>query len=203
MGDNEIRGQDACDHAEERACCLTPRQREVVQLAANGKTARQSARILGLSLRTVQGYLDQARRRAGVASTAELVAWAVSTWIVSYDGLVRAPQHNSGREAREIPGETKTIMCTNPEISAHAPQDLLANDGVERRVSEDSRRQSADGQRLRRRGRPTVMTASRLAQTRELLGSHTITDIATKLGVSRRTLTHICGKSARTRTARR
>jgi transposase-like protein len=32
------------------------------------------------------------------------------------------------------------------------------------------------------------MTASRLAQARELLGSHTITDIATKLGVSRRTL---------------
>jgi DNA-binding CsgD family transcriptional regulator len=32
------------------------------------------------------------------------------------------------------------------------------------------------------------MTASRLARARELLGSHTITEIAAKLGVSRRTL---------------
>lgn len=113
MGGNEISGldpQDTCDRAGERACGLTPRQREVVQLAANGRTAGQSARTLGLSVRTVQDYLEQARRRAGAASTAELVAWAVSAGIVAYGGLVPAPRHDSGREAREVPDGMKMIM---------------------------------------------------------------------------------------------
>jgi hypothetical protein len=115
------------------------------------------------------------------------VAWAVSVGIVSHGGLLPATRQDSGREAREIPGETNTIMCENSEISAHIPQDLLANDGPAGRVSDGSR-QPTDGQRSRHRGRPTVMTASRLAQAKELPGSHTITDIATKLGVSRRTV---------------
>lgn len=192
MGSDESKGQDprhTCDRANDRACGLTTRQREVVQLAANGRTAGQSACALGLSVRTVQDHLEEARGRAGVASTTELVAWAISTGIVSYRQMVvPAPRHDSGREVREFPAGTKTAMCKNLNIPAHDPQDQPANDGAERRGSDDSRHRSADGQSLHRRGRPTVMTAGRLALARELLGSHTITDIAMKLGVSRRTL---------------
>jgi DNA-binding CsgD family transcriptional regulator len=123
-----------------------------------------------------------------VATTAELVAWAVGAGIVAHGGLVPAPRHGSRGEAKDIPDGTKSIMCKNPEVSAHAPQHLLVNDGADGPASDGSSRRSGAGQRSRQRGRPTVMTASRLAQARELLGSHTITDIATKLGVSRRTL---------------
>ena len=40
----------------------------------------------------------------------------------------------------------------------------------------------------RRRGRPTVMTPERVAEARQLLPTHSMTDIARKLGVSRATL---------------
>lgn len=62
---------------------MTPRQAEVVQLVAEGQTARRIGVLLGLSTRTVEGHLHQARQRIGVSTVAELVAWAVAIGIVS------------------------------------------------------------------------------------------------------------------------
>ena len=64
---------------------LTERQTQVLQLAVLGFTAKETARQLGISKNTVDEHLGEARRRAGVATKAQLIAWAVASGIVPYD----------------------------------------------------------------------------------------------------------------------
>ena len=56
---------------------LTPRQREAVQLVAQGQTDKGIARELKLSEETVTKYLNAARRRYGLSRRAQLVAAAL------------------------------------------------------------------------------------------------------------------------------
>lgn len=44
--------------------------------AAKGKTAPETARLTGIKARTVQNYLDNARRKLGAATVPQLVAIA-------------------------------------------------------------------------------------------------------------------------------
>jgi DNA-binding CsgD family transcriptional regulator len=60
---------------------LTPRQRKVVLLTISGLGAKECARELGISKRTVEDHLAQAKVRAGVGSKEELIAWAVRVGI--------------------------------------------------------------------------------------------------------------------------
>lgn len=53
---------------------LTPREREVARLAANGVTRRAIAADLGLSLRTVSNHLNHVYAKLGVADRASLAA---------------------------------------------------------------------------------------------------------------------------------
>ena len=61
---------------------LTPRERKVVQLVAEGLSNRQVSRRLDLSIRTVEIYRGAAKRKAGVSSTADLVRYAVRNRLV-------------------------------------------------------------------------------------------------------------------------
>ncbi|MFL6117959.1 MAG: response regulator transcription factor [Catenulispora sp.] len=63
---------------------LTPRQTEVVRLAVQGLTAKQTASKLGISKNTVDEHLREARRRVGAPSKTRLIAWAVSCGVVTY-----------------------------------------------------------------------------------------------------------------------
>jgi DNA-binding NarL/FixJ family response regulator len=56
---------------------LTPRQREVLRLLADGKRMKEIAAILGLSTRTVETHKYEMMQALGVGSTAELVKYAV------------------------------------------------------------------------------------------------------------------------------
>lgn len=56
---------------------LTPRQRECLVLAQMGKTAVQIAFGLGLSLHTVNSYLNEAYRRLGARNRVQAVMLAV------------------------------------------------------------------------------------------------------------------------------
>jgi DNA-binding NarL/FixJ family response regulator len=62
--------------AAERAV-LTPRQREVLRLLADGKRMKEIAAILGLSTRTVETHKYEMMQTLGVGSTAELVKYAI------------------------------------------------------------------------------------------------------------------------------
>ena len=61
----------------------SPRQREVLQLLAEGHTMKQIARILKIEPRTVAFHKYGMMRQLGVKSTAELVHFAVKLRVVS------------------------------------------------------------------------------------------------------------------------
>lgn len=56
---------------------LTPRQVEVLRWAANGKSVRDTSQIMGLSVHTVDTYLELARTRLQALNTAHAVARAL------------------------------------------------------------------------------------------------------------------------------
>jgi DNA-binding CsgD family transcriptional regulator len=62
---------------------LSPRELEVVQLVANGRTNREIARALVLSPRTVACHVDSAMRKLKVPSRTALAVSAIETGIVS------------------------------------------------------------------------------------------------------------------------
>ena len=55
---------------------LTPREREVFEHVAQGKTSKQIADTLTISVHTVNNHRKRICRKVGVHSTAELVASA-------------------------------------------------------------------------------------------------------------------------------
>jgi DNA-binding NarL/FixJ family response regulator len=61
---------------------LTPRQREILQLIGEGKTAKEVAGILNISTRTAEGHKYEIMQALGVTSTAELVQYAIRLRLV-------------------------------------------------------------------------------------------------------------------------
>jgi DNA-binding NarL/FixJ family response regulator len=62
---------------------LTPRQRDVLRLLADGKRMKEIAAILGLSTRTVETHKYEMMQALGVGSTAELVKYAIKHELTS------------------------------------------------------------------------------------------------------------------------
>ena len=62
---------------------LTDRQREVLQLIAEGRNSREMAEILRLSPRTVEFHKSSLMRVLGLRTTAELVRHAVDHGIAA------------------------------------------------------------------------------------------------------------------------
>ena len=61
---------------------LTPREREVVQLLAEGKTTKEVAAVLGLGFKTADTHRTNIMRKLGLGSLSELVLYAVRNGIV-------------------------------------------------------------------------------------------------------------------------
>jgi DNA-binding NarL/FixJ family response regulator len=68
--------------APKPAVNLTPRQREVLRLIAEGRRMKEIAAILDLSTRTVETHKYEMMRSLGVESTAELVRYAIQIGLV-------------------------------------------------------------------------------------------------------------------------
>jgi DNA-binding NarL/FixJ family response regulator len=64
---------------------LTPRQREVLQLIAEGKTSKDVANLLGVSLKTVETHRSQLMRRLGLHDIPALVRYAIREGLISSD----------------------------------------------------------------------------------------------------------------------
>jgi len=56
---------------------LTPRQREVLQLIAEGRTTREIARLLNISVKTVETHRAQLMERLDIHDVAGLVRYAI------------------------------------------------------------------------------------------------------------------------------
>lgn len=61
---------------------LTPRQREILQLVAEGHTSKDIAQRLGLSYRTIETHRNQLMKRLGVTDLTGLVRFAVRAGLV-------------------------------------------------------------------------------------------------------------------------
>ncbi|NTW65066.1 MAG: response regulator transcription factor [Nitrospirae bacterium] len=62
---------------------LTPRQREILQLLAEGHSAREIATVLNISSRTVEFHKYRIMKDLGIKSAAELVHYAVRHGIIT------------------------------------------------------------------------------------------------------------------------
>ncbi len=65
-----------------RETTLTLRQREVLQLLAEGKTMKEVATQLGISTRTTESHKYEIMRQLGIRTTAELIRYAVRIKLV-------------------------------------------------------------------------------------------------------------------------
>jgi DNA-binding NarL/FixJ family response regulator len=64
---------------------LTPRQREVLQLIAEGYTTKAIAQILEISVKTVETHRAQLMDRLGIHDVASLVRYAIKIGLVGLD----------------------------------------------------------------------------------------------------------------------
>lgn len=64
--------------------CLTPRQRQVLQLVAEGRSAKEIAGLLFISVKTVEFHKKQLLEELSLRSTPELIRYAVEHgWVAS------------------------------------------------------------------------------------------------------------------------
>ena len=64
---------------------LTPRQREVLQLIAEGHSTKDIAQRLNLSVKTIETHRTELMHRLGIHDVAGLVRYAIRTGIVTTD----------------------------------------------------------------------------------------------------------------------
>jgi len=69
--------------SRETALHLTPRQREILQLLAEGRSAKEIGATLGISPRTVEFHKYQVMDAQGLHSNAELIHFAIKHGIVT------------------------------------------------------------------------------------------------------------------------
>jgi DNA-binding NarL/FixJ family response regulator len=62
---------------------LTPRQREILQLVAEGKNTKEIAHLLGISIKTVEAHRLQLMVRLSIHDLPGLVRYAVRSGLVS------------------------------------------------------------------------------------------------------------------------
>src|SRR5436190_7266675 len=65
-----------------RGSTLTPREREVIKMLAEGNSVRQIAGILGLSVKTVEAHKFNLMRKLNIHNKAQLVTYAIQKKIV-------------------------------------------------------------------------------------------------------------------------
>jgi two-component system response regulator NreC len=66
-----------------RRSALTPREREVVKMIAEGNSAREIAGLLGLSVKTVEAHRFNLMRKLDIHNRAQLVTYAIQKKIVN------------------------------------------------------------------------------------------------------------------------
>jgi DNA-binding NarL/FixJ family response regulator len=64
---------------------LTPREREVLQLLAQGKSAKESAEILNVSVKTVEAARFAMRKKLNLNSAAELTQYAIKEGLINIE----------------------------------------------------------------------------------------------------------------------
>ena len=77
---------DPGERAESSLESLTPRQREVLQLIAEGRSTKEIASVLDVSIKTVETHRAALMARLGIFDVAGLVVYAARNHLISLDG---------------------------------------------------------------------------------------------------------------------
>jgi DNA-binding NarL/FixJ family response regulator len=73
------------DNALEELAVLTPRQREILQLIAEGSSTREIAERLHVSVKTVETHRAQLMSRLGIRDVPGLVRFAIRTGVITIE----------------------------------------------------------------------------------------------------------------------
>jgi two-component system, NarL family, response regulator NreC len=76
-----VQGKKALEGGPERSR-ITDREREIVQLLAEGKSSKEIGMILGVSVRTVETHRAAIMKKLGLKSFSELIRYAVRNKII-------------------------------------------------------------------------------------------------------------------------
>jgi DNA-binding NarL/FixJ family response regulator len=74
--------KEGSEQAGDPVAALTPRQREVLQLLAEGRSAKEVAASLGISARTVEFHKYQMMETLDLHTNAELIHFAIKHGLV-------------------------------------------------------------------------------------------------------------------------
>jgi len=75
-------GHGGSGHGDQGTSRLTPRQREVLQLLAEGRTNKDIARLLNIAVKTVDTHRTNLMSRLGLHSVGDLVRYAIREHLV-------------------------------------------------------------------------------------------------------------------------
>jgi DNA-binding NarL/FixJ family response regulator len=81
----EARSLSPMRSGSESASDLTPRQREVLQLFAEGRSAKEVANLLHISTRTAENHKARIMKLLGLSTTADLVQYAMRHQIIGLE----------------------------------------------------------------------------------------------------------------------
>jgi DNA-binding NarL/FixJ family response regulator len=70
------------DGSEPSTNGLTPREREVLQLVAEGKTTKEVAAVLGISVKTAESHRSRIMEKLDIHETASLVRYAIRLGVI-------------------------------------------------------------------------------------------------------------------------
>jgi DNA-binding NarL/FixJ family response regulator len=66
---------------------LTAREREILQLIAEGRTGKEIAFVLSISIKTVSFHRENIKRKLGLGTTAELTKHAIEQGLILLEAL--------------------------------------------------------------------------------------------------------------------
>jgi DNA-binding NarL/FixJ family response regulator len=61
---------------------LSPREREVLQLIAEGRAAKEMAHVLSISLKTIDFHRANIKRKLGLQTTAQMTKYAIDNGLI-------------------------------------------------------------------------------------------------------------------------
>jgi len=91
VGEMVLNGYLQGSHKAPTLPTLTPREREIVQLLAEGKSTKEVASMLDLSVKTAETHRSNIMRKLNIHSVSELVLYAIRNNIIQAEVLGLPP----------------------------------------------------------------------------------------------------------------
>jgi DNA-binding CsgD family transcriptional regulator len=90
---------------------LSRRERQCLELAAQGKSDWVVGRLLNISERTVHNHIESAKRRLGVATRVQAIVHALASRQVSFGDVIRAQSSERPENPKSGTTKTGTTLC--------------------------------------------------------------------------------------------